>query len=247
LGASKGFLLLGFALYVGCVALLADYTSWALAFGSASSVVLVLAGTPAFEQQTSARSLAKGATLCSFVLMLVVVFTATVGGLETQSGMIRSLALVIFLGGIVPFTEEVLFRRHLQISLSRWTGMTRGLVMSTFFFTLAHFGYLGTSVNFIALAFMGLVFACMYLLTQRLWISVVLHGAWNISMMFVKQPPDYTSARKFGLDIDIGMETQLIVVVIANFSLVVLCAVVCLLTYLRRNRIRGSLLNDAAN
>jgi uncharacterized protein len=80
---------------------------------------------------------------------------------------------------LVPIVEEFVFRGLLLHRWARKWGMTRGLLLSSFAFSLMHKDLLGTFV-------FGLVMALLYVRTQSLVVPIVCH-ALDVGLVFVSQ------------------------------------------------------------
>jgi membrane protease YdiL (CAAX protease family) len=104
-------------------------------------------------------------------------------------------ATYLFLGLVVstiiaPLLEELVFRGFLQNLFHRQWGLWPGIILSSFFFGLAH-------LQFAIYAMVaGIFFSLIYLRFASLWPGTLLHGLFNliaapfsISRMFVEKNP----------------------------------------------------------
>ena len=76
---------------------------------------------------------------------------------------------------VVPFFEEVLFRKTIFAFFARW-GNILAIVITSFIFGAVHFFLLG----FPSLCWIGLVFQVIYLRSRNIMVSTAAHGLLNL-------------------------------------------------------------------
>lgn len=79
---------------------------------------------------------------------------------------------------IVPFFEELLFRRTLYALFVRW-GNVAAIVLASLIFGAAHGFLLGTP----SLCWIGLVFQVFYLYSRNIWVSTAAHAILNFTAL----------------------------------------------------------------
>jgi uncharacterized protein len=113
------------------------------------------------------------------VLILIVMGYDRIEGLNPWTYMLPAVAMAISSGVF----EELLFRGVLYRSVETWFGSWVALVVSSLVFGLTHLmnpqGTLEGAL-FIAVE-AGILLAGAYMLTQRLWLSMGFHMAWNFT------------------------------------------------------------------
>lgn len=85
---------------------------------------------------------------------------------------------------MAPIVEEIVYRRLLYGTLSKW-GHTRALLISSAVFAISH----GTMVHLYAAFFAGILFCHIYAKTQKLRYSILAHGFFNLLTMFITMIP----------------------------------------------------------
>jgi membrane protease YdiL (CAAX protease family) len=112
---------------------------------------------------------------CELILMALGIYR--IDGLNPLSFMVPAIAMALSSG----VYEELLFRGVLFRSVETWFGSWAALVVSSLVFGLSHMinpqGTLEGSL-FIAVE-AGILLAAAFILTQRLWLSIGIHVAWN--------------------------------------------------------------------
>ena len=91
--------------------------------------------------------------------------------------------------GCLPFVEELLFRGTLFPRLERQYGLRTALLLSAILFGVYH----GRPVQGIYAACMGILLAAVYAGTGRFVIPFALHGACNLSVLFLQWTGTYVS------------------------------------------------------
>jgi membrane protease YdiL (CAAX protease family) len=93
------------------------------------------------------------------------------------------LALPLSIGIFPGFSEEIVLRGLFFRLFERWLGSWVALLLSAFFFGFGHiFNPGATWVAAVGIAFeAGIMLAALYMITQRLWMAVGLHAAWNFA------------------------------------------------------------------
>lgn len=120
------------------------------------------------------------AAVTAVIGLLMAVGGYQVAGSNGMSvSVIKPLAMMVFIGVF----EEVLSRgivfRITEQSLGSWPA----LAISSLLFGLAHLPGEGVSVLAIVITVVaGVLFGAAYLLTQRLWLGIGLHIAWNYTL-----------------------------------------------------------------
>lgn len=94
--------------------------------------------------------------------------------IEPQSLGVRILLLVLAIG-IAPLTEEALFRGVALPLLARTIGVMPAILLTAACFALIHFHV----PSFAPLFVLALGFAVAYIVTQSLWVPVVMHALFN--------------------------------------------------------------------
>jgi membrane protease YdiL (CAAX protease family) len=120
-------------------------------------------------------------TICILTLMLCGVYK--INGLNGWAILLNGLWFGLSSG----FFEELLFRGILFRTIEEVFGSWLAIAVSSFAFGLIHLNNPGSTyegVLFISLEF-GILTAACYLLTQRLWLSMGLHMAWNYTQSTV--------------------------------------------------------------
>lgn len=96
--------------------------------------------------------------------------------------------LTLYLIGymIQGFAEELLIRGYFLSALSKTTTPTYALICSTFFFTVLHSSYAGSSVLcFINVFMFGLICGLLVIKRGNIWSAAALHAAWNFVQVIV--------------------------------------------------------------
>ena len=112
---------------------------------------------------------------CELILMALGYYRIT--GLNSLSFMVPAIAMALSSGVF----EELLFRGVLYRSVETWFGSWAALVVSSLVFGLTHLMNPEATLEgalFIAVE-AGTLLAGAYMLTQRLWLSMGFHVAWN--------------------------------------------------------------------
>jgi hypothetical protein len=124
--------------------------------------------------------------LMKFLVMPLLGAPAVNPAFHHLEGNSAALPLAIFMMGFVAaFGEEVVMRGFLFERLTRLLGrgkaaMTTIVLVTAILFGLGHYSLQGPAGAQHA-AIMGLVFGSLYALTNRLWLPVVTHAAFNLA------------------------------------------------------------------
>lgn len=114
-------------------------------------------------------------TACELVLMALGIYRIT--GLNPVNYLLPAVAMAIS----SSVFEELLFRGVLFRSVEAWLGSWAALVASSLVFGLSHLANpQGTIEGAVYIAIeAGILLGAAYMLTQRLWLSIGFHLAWN--------------------------------------------------------------------
>ena len=130
----------------------------------------------------ASRELGIGALL-GFAAITATVFLMWLAGAYRVVGTHSALAMVAALTiGLVPaFTEEILFRGILYRIVEGSLGTWAALITTSLLFGVSHLANPNASwfAAFAIAIEAGLLLGAAYTVTQRLWISIGLHFAWN--------------------------------------------------------------------
>ncbi len=110
------------------------------------------------------------------VLMLIVFGVLTAGGwlsIENSPWQPLDLAAAVMSAMVVGFNEELAFRGYIMQRLSQAWGMPLAVVGSSILFGLVHiFNPSATALGILSVCLAGLLYACAYLVTRSLWLSI---------------------------------------------------------------------------
>lgn len=99
---------------------------------------------------------------------------------ESWLEIIISLGIMLIVFGLVGWYEELLFRGYWLQNLSDGLNLSLGVLLSSFFFSLAHATNSNVSwQTFLGLFLSGLFIALCYLRTRQLWLPIGIHLGWN--------------------------------------------------------------------
>lgn len=104
--------------------------------------------------------------------------------IQVESSVPQSLALLVLIGFVGPFLEEVIFRGVLFPVLVRKTGTVTGLVLQAGIFALIHL-HAGSMV---ALFLLGVLLGIVYVYTHRLMACVWTHALFNTVTLLYTLP-----------------------------------------------------------
>ena len=114
-------------------------------------------------------------TACILILMIMGIYK--IDGLNPMSYLLPAIALPLSSG----IFEELLFRGVLFRIVEEWLGSWISLVVSSLVFGLVHL--MNPAATLLGAVFIsveaGILLAAAYMLTQRLWMSMGFHIAWN--------------------------------------------------------------------
>lgn len=130
---------------------------------------------------------------------------------------------------VIGFVEEVIFRGYVQKALVHRYGIAIGLIGASLIFMLAH-----GSLNF-TLFLVGLILGFLYLMTRSLWMSIGCHFVFNFTLSETTSgQPLSSSYPAFTLASAPGVPYFNNVVVLAQFSVLLLIVACLWLYYIRR-------------
>lgn len=153
------------------------------------------------------------------VTLLWAVGLYSVAAVEPRSEWAAILARGFINAAVVAVLEETLFRAVMFRLVQRRLGSWWAVAISSAFFGAAHaFNANATVGSSLAIAVeAGVLLSAVYILTQRLWVAVGLHAAWNLMQQSVVggalsggkvhaimdgrlAPPDWLSGGAFGIE-----------------------------------------------
>jgi membrane protease YdiL (CAAX protease family) len=129
------------------------------------------------------RELGSGAAFGAGLFVLVIGCIAAlakyqVTGQDSWAVMIKPFAEMI----MVALVEEIVFRGVLFRISERSLGSWAALIISSLIFAAAHLPNEGVTLLSVGITFVaGVMFAAAYMATQRLWLAIGLHFAWNFT------------------------------------------------------------------
>jgi membrane protease YdiL (CAAX protease family) len=93
------------------------------------------------------------------------------------------IALTAFVALAVPLVEEFCFRGHIQHTLERRYPPWVAVLVTTALFTVVHISPAHSSLLLIPLV-LGLGMGIVTVLFQSIWVAVLIHAVWNLTMSF---------------------------------------------------------------
>lgn len=135
---------------------------------------------------SAAVFLALGINVVCSVLMPEQVSGSAPVNLPGFTGFVLQVLIYCF---FMPFIEETVFRGILYPRLQRWYGTGAAVLASAFFFGLYH----GHFPQAIYAMIMGALFAAAYEATGSFMVPCSLHGACNLSILFLQWTGVYSS------------------------------------------------------
>lgn len=97
-----------------------------------------------------------------------------------NSGVYGKILIGFTAVAVVPFFEELLFRRTLFAFFARWGNLT-AMILTSVIFGAVHFFLLGLP----ALCWLGFVFQALYLRSRNVFVSTAAHAMLNFCALFV--------------------------------------------------------------
>lgn len=82
---------------------------------------------------------------------------------------------------IIPTFEEILFRGIIIDELIKFTNLRRGILLQATIFAILH----GQPIQIIYNFFFGVILGLLYIWTESLWTSIVIHMSYNLMITFV--------------------------------------------------------------
>ncbi len=128
--------------------------------------------------------LALGINVLFSVYMPDAASQAGAAGLPGSAGILLQAIVYCF---FMPFVEETVFRGILYPRLQRWYGTSAAVLASAFFFGLYH----GNFAQAVYAMIMGILFAAAYEASGNFSVPCSLHGACNLSILFLQWTGTY--------------------------------------------------------
>lgn len=140
---------------------------------------------PAAElgRKGAGRELSVGLLIGAGLLVAAIAIIALAGGYQmTGIGLASTLVSPLAEMTLVAAIEEIVFRGILFRIIERSLGSWIALIVSSAIFAAAHLPNAGISPLAVGFTFVaGLTLAAAYMATQRLWLAIGIHFAWNFT------------------------------------------------------------------
>ena len=130
------------------------------------------------------------------------------------------LTFTFYAAPVGPLIEELAFRGWVQQSVARRFGGVAGIVVGAILFAALHLWYSHPDALLVPLM-LGLAWGVAVHLTRSIWAGVLLHGAWNTTLMLIQRSGIDSASFFFWSHPELGplVQTAMIAGAIATLAL----------------------------